>query len=180
MRFRLALCVGLAASSLCFAQPKFPAYTYFVPAVAEGGGPVYVIPGLVTDESTIGFTVSGQACEQGANIGCFNAAGIVTVNGSTPSLTVGAKSSFTGTVGGFKGKFDFGALLMSIAGVGTVQVFPADAAHGLGSSSPQQTLTLEPKTFRKLGFPSFKRQNPQITLFVGEIKFTRNPCVLSG
>jgi hypothetical protein len=174
MRFRLALCVGLAASSLCFAQPKFPAYTYFVPAVAEGGGPVYVIPGLVTDESTIGFTVSGQACEQGANIGCFNAAGIVTVNGSTPSLTVGAKSSFTGTVGGFKGKFDFGALLMSIAGVGTVQVFPADAAHGLGSSSPQQTLTLEPKTFRKLGFPSFKRQNPQITLFVADDDYPDN------
>jgi len=174
MRLKFVFCTGLLVSSCSFAQPSFPKFTYYVPAVAEGGGPVYVIPGLVTDESKIGFTVTGQACEQGANIGCFNAAGVATVKGSTPGLTVGARSSFMGTIGGFSGKFEYGALLMSIAGVGTVQVFPADAAHGLGSSTPQQSLTLEPKTFRKLGFPSFRRQNPQITLFVADDAYSDN------
>jgi hypothetical protein len=175
MRFRLAFCAALATSSLCFAQPQFPAYTYFVPAIAEQGGPVYVIPGPVTNKSTIGFTVTGQACEQGGGTACFNAAGIVTVKGATAVLSVGDKSSFTGTIGGFSGTFHFGALLMSIEGLGIVQVFPSIAANGLGSSAPPQSFTLAPTTFEKLGFhKNFNRQNLQITLFVADDRYSDN------
>jgi hypothetical protein len=174
MRFRLAFCATFAVSSLCFAQPKFPIYPYFVPAVAEKGGPVYVIPGTVTEKTEIGFSVSGQACEQGANIGCFNAAGVVTVKGSTAHTSIGDATTFTGTIGGYKGNFNFGALLLSIEGEGTAQVFPAIAANGLGSSAPPQSFTLPPTTFGKLGFHKFTRQNAQITLFVADDRYLDN------
>ncbi len=174
MHFKLAICSALAASSICCAQTVFPNFTYFVPAVAKDGGPLYVLPGTVTENSTIGFTVTGQACEQGANVGCFNAAGVVTVKGQSASLSVGDKSSFTGSVGGFSGNFDFGALLMSIEGVGIVQVFPANKANGLGSSAPRQSLTLAPTAFAKLGFNKFTRQNAQITLFVADDRYADN------
>ena len=174
MRLKFVFCTGLLVSSCSFAQPSFPNFTYYVPAIAKGGGPVYVIPGAVTEKSMIGFTVSGQACEQGSGVGCFNAAGVVTVKGSTAHLGVGQSSGFTGNIGGFTGKYKFGALLLSIEGVGTVQVFTANAAQGLGSSAPPKTLTLAPTSFAKLGFHTFKRQNAQITFFVADNSYSDN------
>lgn len=174
MKLQPAFFAALAAPLCCIAQPVFPDFTYYVPAAAKGGGPAYVIPGLVDGKTKIGFTLSGQACEQGANTGCFNAAGVVTVKGLTAGLAVGDASTFSGSIGGFKGKFNYGALLMSIEGVGTVQVFAANKAHGLGSKTPAQSFTLAPTTFARLGFPSFTRHNARIVFYVADNRYADN------
>jgi len=166
MRLRFALFVYLATAGCCWAQPSFPTYSYFLPAIAENGGPVYVIPGTVTQVSTIAFAVSGLACEQSPGIDCFNAAGVIAVRGATKGTNVGEAAKFNGTFGGFPGSFNFGSLLMSIEGVGTVQVFPATQANGLKSKNPPQDLTLRPTTFGALGFPAFTKQNPRIRFYV--------------
>jgi hypothetical protein len=165
MRLRFALVAGLMAICGC-AQPSFPAYPYYLPAIAEGGGPVYVIPGTVTQNSTIGFSVSGQACEQSPGIDCFNAAGVITVKGSTQDSNVGEAGKIDGKFGGFSGSYNLGSLLMSIEGVGTVQVFPATQANGLGSKNPPTSFTLSPTTFVTLGFPPFTQENARIRFFV--------------
>ena len=62
-------CAALFVVTSAIAQPSFPNFTYYVPAIAEKGGPVYVIPGVVTQDSIISFpSVSGQACEQSPGI----------------------------------------------------------------------------------------------------------------
>lgn len=107
---------------------------YVLPVIATNGGPVYMVPGEVTGDSTISLTAAtGVVCLRAGY--CTNAAGITTpIDGiATPS---GTTSTFSATIGGFSGTWSYGALLMSIEGVGTVQVFQTDSANGLHSDSP--------------------------------------------
>ena len=127
-----------ACTSAAQAQaPVWPSFNYVVPAVAEHGGPVYVIPGRVDGNTTIGFRVTGAACLQSPGIDCVNAAGVVTVAGTTPGSKAGDAPTFQANIGGFPISAGVGALLISIEGVGTVQAFAADSANGLhGAKAP--------------------------------------------
>ncbi len=127
--------------------------------------------GTLTQNDTLELTVTGDPCVQSGPAYCTNGAGVVTVAGSS---AVGAATTFSGTFGGTTGTWDFGALLMEISGTSTVQIFPADAADGLGSGSPPLSLTLPLTTLSALGFPSFDEVNPTITFILADNLYTDN------
>jgi len=197
-RMRTALAIGILPAALAFAGPgRLSAQgaasgspdamatdqqkaAYILPAIAPGGGPVYVVPGEVTADSTISLTgASGVVCLRTGY--CTNAAGITTpVDGI--SSTSGTTTTFTAAIGGFSGTWNFGALLMFIEGVGTVQVFQANRANGLSSDAPPTTFSLteslsglpEVTSYRALGFPKFKVHNARITFFVADDYYADN------
>jgi hypothetical protein len=143
---------------------------YVLPAVAQEGGPVYVIPGTVTEASTINLTsVSGTICVRDGK--CMNAAGVTTKRSSSGP---GKVYRLTEEIGAFRGTWDLGALLLSIEGVGTRQVFPATAKNGLNSKAPPTYLSLSIATFASLGFPSFSTENARITFFVADSYYRDN------
>src|SRR5208283_4972290 len=80
----------------------------------------------------------------------------------------------TAIVGGFSGTWNYGALIMSISGVGAVQVFPANAGNGLGSSTPPGSLTLTSTSLSTLGFSSFSVVNPTITFTNADTNYGDN------
>jgi hypothetical protein len=169
------VCLGAARSQ----APVWPNFTYFVPAIAEKGAPNYVIPGPVTEDTRIGFSVSSVACLQvsssGAGIDCSNAAGIVVTKGSTAGSSPGDTGVFAGDFGGFPVTYNNGALLMSIEGVGTVQVFAANKLHGLHASAPPTTLTLASTSFKDLGLTfTGTRRNPHIRFYVADNYYPDN------
>ncbi|HTS50388.1 MAG TPA: PEP-CTERM sorting domain-containing protein [Bryobacteraceae bacterium] len=130
--------------------------------------------GTLTQNDSIELTVSGDPCLQPVAVYCVNGAGVVIVPGT---LGVGDASTFSGTFGGTTGTWDFGALLMEISGISgtsTVQIFPADAADGLGSGSPPSSLTLPVTTLSALGFSSFSEVNPTITFILADNLYTDN------
>lgn len=134
-------------------------------------GTSFTYSGALTQAATIALIVSGAACEQGGSVYCTNASGVVTVAGSS---AVGAATSFTGFVGGYSGTWNYGSLIMTISGVGSVQVFPANAGNGLGSASPPGTLTLASTSLSGLGFASFSTVNPTITFTVADNNYPDN------
>jgi hypothetical protein len=87
---------------------------------------------------------------------------------------VGATNPFTATILGTNNTWNFGALLMNISGVGTVQIFPANSANGLGSGSPPANLTLPPTSLSSLGFGAFSVSNPTITFVVADTNYGDN------
>lgn len=170
---------GAASGSPDAAATERQKAAYILPAIAAAGGPVYVVPGDVTGDSTISLTAAtGVICLRAGY--CTNAAGITTpVDGiATPP---GTTSTFSAAIGGFSGTWNFGALLMSIEGVGTVQVFQATKANGLGSETPPTAFSLvrysglpEITSYRSLGFPKFKVKNALITFFVADDYYADN------
>jgi len=134
-------------------------------------GTSFTYNGTLTQAATIALIVSGAACEQSGGVYCTNGSGVVTVAGSS---AVGAATSFAGSVGGFSGTWNYGALIMSISGVGSVQVFPANAGNGLGSSSPPGTLSLASTSLSALGFANFSVANPTITFTVADNNYGDN------
>jgi hypothetical protein len=146
---------------------------YVLPAIAEKGGPVYSIPGTVTEESTITLTaVTGSVCLRADY--CTNAAGIVTAaaGNTTPP---GQTSSFgEAQPDGSELELNYGALLISIEGVGTRQVFPAAEANGLNNKVPPTSLTASAPTFQELGFPKFSIQDAKIRFIVADTYYADN------
>jgi hypothetical protein len=130
----------------------------------------------LTQNDTIAFAQTGNPCLQTAGTGyCTNGAGVLTVAATVGVTPVGGSSTFAGPSGVIPaGTWTYGALLMTISGVGTVQVFPTNAANGLGSSSPPASLTLPATTLAGLGFASFSVSNPTITLIVADTFFGDN------
>jgi hypothetical protein len=163
--------LGAASGSPDAAATDEQEAAYILPAIAAKGGPVHVVPGEVTGDSTISLTTAtGVVCLRAGY--CTNAAGI-TLAGS--AAQAGTTSTFSATIGASSGTWNFGALLMSIEGVGTVQVFQATKANGLGSESPPTAFSFvrssglpEKTSYRALGFPKFKVKNAQITFFVAD------------
>lgn len=127
--------------------------------------------GTLTQNDTLGLTVTGNPCLQ-TGAYCVNAAGVVTVAGTSP---VGAATTFSAPYGGDTGTWNFGALLMEISGTNTaVQIFPADTADGSGSGSPPLGLTLPLTTLSALGFPAFSQFDPTITFVLADNLYTDN------
>jgi hypothetical protein len=151
-----ALCVGiLTGSADCLRANVIPISPITVDALSTTGVSFGYVGTLMQNDS-IELTVTGDPCLQSGPAYCVNGAGVVTVAGTSP---VGAASTFSGLFGGTSGTWDYGALLMEISGTSTVQIFPADAADGLGSGSPPSSLTLPLTTLSALGFPAFSEVN---------------------
>lgn len=164
--FRKALLCFCASGWMCYAA-TISFGTLNVSSLSSTGVS-FTYSGTLTQADTITFTQSGDPCLQGSGAPgayCVNGAGVVVVAGTSP---VGADSTFSGTFGPTMATWDFGALLMEISTVATVQVFPADAANGLDSSTPPDSLTLPSTTLSALGFPMFSVVNPTITFFVAD------------
>jgi hypothetical protein len=134
-------------------------------------GTGFTYSGTLTQAATISLTVTGAACEQAGNVYCTNGAGVLTVAGTSP---VGAATTFSGNFGGTTGTWDFGAVIMTISGVGAVQIFPASVGNGLGSPAPPNSLTLPATSLSALGFSSFSVSNPTITFIVADYAYGDN------
>jgi hypothetical protein len=157
----------------CWGQVQFPTYSYILPAIADKGGPAYVIPGTVTEESTISLTnVTGSVCLRTGY--CTNAAGIVTAAAGNTTAP-GSDSFFIALQpDGSEQEFEYGAVLISIEGVGYRQVFPANKANGLNSISPPTRLNASQPTFKSLGFQKFSKQNARIRFIVADTDYADN------
>src|ERR1700722_1924863 len=129
-RYRVLPLLLLGASA--FAQSIVLPSTVTVNAISSTGAS-FTYSGTLTQAASVSLNASGTACEQGSGTYCTNASGVVVIPGSSPA---GAATSFSGTFGGTLGTWNYGSLIMIISGVGAVQVFPANAANGLGSGSP--------------------------------------------
>lgn len=140
-------------------------------AATSSTGSSFTYSGTLTQAATIAVTVGGAACEQSGGVYCTNASGVLTVAGTSP---VGATTSFTGPVGGFSGTWNYGSLIMTISGVGSVQLFAANASHGLGSSSPPGSLSLASTSLSALGFSNFSVASPTITFTNADSLYTDN------
>jgi hypothetical protein len=157
----------------CWGQVQFPTYPYILPAAADKGGPVYVIPGAVTEDSTISLTnVTGSVCVRAGY--CTNAAGIVTA--AAGNTTAPGFDSFFVELqpDGTQQVFEYGAVLISIEGVANRQVFPANKANGLLSISPPTSLNASQPTFKSLGFKKFSVQNARIRFIVADTNYKGN------
>jgi len=119
----------------------------------------------LTQASTVDFQLTGVVFKNSA-MHCANAAGIAVLCLNQPVIPIGQTEPFVATFGGTTGTWNQGALLMTIAGVGTVQIFPANAANGLGSNSPPIDFTLTTTSLAALGFPNFSVTDPVITFLV--------------
>ena len=154
----------------------FPGGPLTIPGHATMGAR-FTYNGTLTQLDTIQFTQTGEPCLQGGTATpgyCVNGAGIVVVPGSSP---VGSTSTFEATFGTTSGVWNFGALLMEVSGVspiGTVQIFPANAQNGLGSSTPPTSLVLPATSLGALGFSAFSVTNPTITFIVPDTNYSDN------
>lgn len=177
MKFRnSALLVALLSGGTCLAASvQFPSSPLTVSGTSATGAS-FTYSGTLTQNDTIAFTQSGNPCLQSAGTGyCVNGAGVLTVAATVGSTPVGGSSTFAGPSGVIPaGTWTYGALLMTVSGVGTVQVFPTNAANGLGSSTPPAGLTLPATTLSALGFPSFSQSNPTITFILADTFFGDN------
>jgi len=133
-------------------------------------GTSFVLPGVLTGNSTVSLSVSGTPCLQNSAY-CTNAAGVVLVPGT---LGVGQSFSFTGVLGGVNNTWTVGALLMTISGVGTVQIFPTNSANGLSSATPPSSLAVSGATLSSLGFGNFAATNPSITFLFADNLYPDN------
>jgi hypothetical protein len=156
----------MASAGICLAAAiNIPSLPRTINANA-GGGFSFQYTGTLTASDTITVTISGTSCLQGGGAYCTNAAGVVVVAGSS-----GVGQATSANLGGI---FNYGSVLMNISGAGTVQLFPANAGNGLGSSSPPTTLTLPPTTLGALGFANFPVTNPTITFSMADDNFGDN------
>lgn len=173
---RKLLWAGLFISGTSLAaQIQVPGGSLTVPGTSTTGAS-FTYSGTLTQNDTIAFSQTGNPCLQTAGSGyCVNGAGVLTVAATVGVTPVGGSSTFTGPSGVIPaGTWTYGALLMQISGVGTVQVFPTNAANGLGSATPPAGLTLPTTTLSALGFPSFSVANPTITFIVADTFFGDN------
>ncbi len=173
--FGVAAFVAFASGTTLAAVIQLPGGTLTIPGT-NSTGVSFTYAGTLTQNDTIGFAQTGNPCLQTAGTGyCVNGAGVLTVAATVGSTPVGGSSTFSGPSGVIPaGTWTYGALLMMISGVGTVQVFPTNAANGLGSPSPPANLTLPATTLAGLGFPTFSVSNPSITFIVADTLFTDN------
>ena len=105
------------------------------------GGPTFTLTSTVLPTDTLTLTARGEVFLQGGNTYGTNAAGVVTTAGTT---AVGGSSANGGTT--------FGALLLGNTTLGFFQVFPTNAADGLGSLTPPSLLMVNSVSLSSLGF----------------------------
>jgi hypothetical protein len=137
--------LSLLAVVLAYEITTF-AGTISIPSTTVNGtdvfsGPTLTLTSQVNPTDTLTLTTSGQVFLQGASAYGTNPAGVVTTAGTTG---VGGSSA--------NGSTTFGALLFGNSTFGFVQVYPTNAADGLGSLTPPSSLTVAAVSFSSLGF----------------------------
>jgi hypothetical protein len=169
---KVAVLTTLLAARSCWAQVTFPTYDYYLPALSQNGGPVYVIPGTVTPQTQIALTASGIAC---LKVGfCLNPGGVGTIGnlnpqGTKPEYGHKYKPAFPMSVGRYNGLWDLGSLLVAVNGGRPKEVFnEASTSPNLPPSSLTTTLT-----FGDLGVIT-SIQNPQLTFYVADNYYPDN------
>ncbi len=141
------------------------------------GGVSFTYAGTLTQDDSIAFTQTGNPCLQPKGSYCSNGAGVLTVAASLGAVPppVGSSLSFTGPAGVMPaGTWTFGSLLLTISGVGTVQVFAPNPGNGLGSARPPEGLNLPATALSALGFGNFTQTNPTISFIVADYNFGDN------
>lgn len=171
----IPLVAFLSGGTCLAASIQLPSSPLTIPGTSATGVS-FTYTGTLTQNDTIAFTQAGNPCLQTSGTGyCVNGAGVLTVAATVGSTPVGGSSSFAGPSGVIPaGTWTYGALLMTISGVGTRQVFPTNAANGLGSPTPPASLTLPATGLTALGFPSFSQTNPTITFIMADTDFADN------
>jgi hypothetical protein len=140
---------GIATALLSILAFTAPAATITIPSTTVLGtdvfsGPTFTLTSAVQPTDVLTLTASGQVFLQTAGTAYgTNPAGVVTTAGTT---SVGGTS--------LNGTTNFGSLLLGNSTLGFVQLFPATAANGLGSSTPPSSLTLSSVTLNSVGFIS--------------------------
>jgi hypothetical protein len=172
---KLVFLAAFVSGTSLAAQIQLPGSTLTVPGT-NSTGVSFTYTGTLTQNDTIAFSETGNPCLQTSGTGyCVNGAGVLTVAATVGVTPVGGSSSFAGPSGVIPaGTWTYGALLMQISGVGTVQIFPTNAANGLGSSTPPAGLTQPATSLAALGFPSFSVTNPTITFIMADTFFGDN------
>ena len=174
MSHRILFLTVLLAGICCGASVNFSGGALTVPGTSTTGAS-FTFSGTLTQNDTIAFSQTSDPCLQTTNGYCVNGAGVLTVAATVGVTPVGGSSTFAGPSGVIPaGTWTYGALLMTISGVGTVQVFATNAGNGLGSGSPPAGLTLPSTTLGALGFPAFSQVNPTITFIVADTFFGDN------
>jgi hypothetical protein len=176
MSLKLPWAFLLMAGTACFGNTIFlPGGTLTIPATSTAGVS-FTYSGTLTDADTLALVQTQNPCLQldpNANPEyCVNGAGVVTTAGI--GAGVGGDESFTGTFGGVTGTWIYGALLIEISGEGTEPVFIANAANGLGSSTPPLSLNLASTSLSGLGFSPFSALNPTITFIMADTIYGDN------
>jgi hypothetical protein len=178
MKLSLFAITPLLAASCFGAAIVLPGGTQTVSATSTTGTS-FTYTGTLTQNATLGLVVTGtpsDPCLQNDPTEyCTNPSGVVTVAGV--GAGVGQVSTFSGTFNGTTATWDYGALLLEISGVsgpGTVQLFAANGADGLGSGSPAANLTLAPTSLSALGFGAFSVVNPTITFIIADTLYSDN------
>ncbi len=178
MKFSL-LCLGTLLAGYCLGGSiTLPGGTQTVVGTSTTGTS-FTYSGTLTQADTLAITVSGSpsdpCLQNGPTQYCTNAAGVLTVAGN--GAGVGGTTTFSGTFNGTTGTWNYGSLLLEISGVsgpGTVQLFAANAANGLGSATPPADLTLATTSLAALGFGNFSVVNPTITFILADSLYTDN------
>ena len=172
---KLAWIVLFVSANCAAANVQLPGGSLTIPGTSTTGVS-FTYTGTLTQNDTIAFTQAGNPCLQTAGTGyCTNGAGVLTVAATVGVTPVGGSSSFAGPSGVIPaGTWTYGSLLMSISGVGTIQVFPTNASNGLGSATPPASLTLPTTTLAGLGFAAFSQANPTISFIVADTFFGDN------
>ncbi|MFT3779223.1 MAG: IPTL-CTERM sorting domain-containing protein [Ottowia sp.] len=167
-------CSLLGAMGAQAASIALPGGTLAISAT-NASGASFTYAGTLTETDTLSLSQIGTPCLQSGDTYCTNGAGVLTVAASVGGTGIGQSSSFSGPSGIIpSGTWTYGALLMQISGVGTVQIWPTSAANGLDSATPPAGLTLPATTLAELGFPAFSQANPTITFIVADTYFTDN------
>ena len=167
----------LVAGYTFAATIALPSGTLTIPGTSTTGVS-FTYPGTLTQADTLAFGLTGTPCLQASGTAfCTNGAGILTVASNPAGTSVGGAGVFTlaspvGIVPA--GTWTFGSLLIQISGVDTKQIFPANAANGLGSATPPTNLTLPSVPLSALGFAAFSQANPTITFIVTDTAFADN------
>lgn len=173
---RILLWLMLFVTGTSFAMPiSLPGGTLTIPGVSTTGTS-FIYPGTLSQTDTITFEQTGNPCMQVQGGFCTNGAGVLIVAGTVGvSPPVGGSATFTGPAGVIPaGTWTYGSLLMTISGVGTIQVFPTTPSNGLGSPTPPASLNLPTTSLAALGFPNFSQINPTITFIVADTGFEDN------
>jgi len=172
---KLAWIVFFVSANCAAANVQLPGGSLTIPGTSTTGVS-FTYTGTLTQNDTIAFTQAGNPCLQTGGTGyCTNGAGVLTVAATVGVTPVGGSSSFAGPSGVIPaGTWTYGSLLMSISGVGTIQVFPTNASNGLGSATPPASLTLPTTTLAGLGFAAFSQANPTISFIVADTFFGDN------
>jgi hypothetical protein len=143
MRILKLVLASLAVAVATAAGATIPIPTTLVLGTDTFGGPTITLTSAVLPTDTLTLTARGEVFLQPGNTYGTNAAGVVTTAGST---AVGGASA--------NGSTTFGALLLGNSTLGFFQLFPTNAANGLGSATPPSLLMLTSVPLASLGFTS--------------------------